>query len=107
MISDKYSDSIVLLAISLRKKVIKDEKKTCDDDDDGGTSNERLVKYKERLHQWVICVIAGLRFAQWAHTSELPDERLGVWNYRTKWKLSEYWAVISDHWAVSTQKLPV
>ena len=37
-------------------------KKTCDDDD--GTSNERLVKYKERLPQWVICVIPGLRFAR-------------------------------------------
>ena len=50
------------------------------DADDDGAVNERLVKYKERLPQWVISVIAGLRFAQWAHTSELPDERLGFRN---------------------------
>ena len=39
-----------------------------DDDDDDDTLKGRLVKYKERLPQWVISVIAGLRFAQGAHT---------------------------------------
>ena len=38
-----------------------------DDDDDDDALNERLVKYKERLPQWVISVIAGLRFARGAH----------------------------------------
>ena len=38
-----------------------------DVDDDDDALNERLVKYKERLPQWVISVIAGLRFARGAH----------------------------------------
>ena len=77
---DKAFDSIIhllLIIVTVFGLVIWSDNTSDDDnndfddvddvDDDDDALNERLVKYKERLPQWVISVIAGLRFAQGAH----------------------------------------